>query len=304
MKREVDTIMRFSSVKHFIDDAFKSLWRNRTISLASIATVTATLFIFGVFLLTALNISKGVADVESKIEVRVFLDLEATEEQMANVESQLLDEEGVSEVIFETKEEALNNFREQLKGKEELLDGYDETNNPMQNSFIVRLTDPSYAKAIEEKYNNVEGVDEVGNDQNVIDQIASIAKTIRWVGIVIFIILIAVSLFLIGNTIKITVFSRRREVGIMKFVGATDWFIRWPFVIEGIIMGTIGALISIVILYFAYNYIFDNITKSMLTAQLIMPSYVFSTMIWEFILAGILIGAAGSIISLRKFLVV
>ncbi|MGM9973446.1 MAG: permease-like cell division protein FtsX [Clostridiaceae bacterium] len=296
--------MRFSSIKYFMSDAFKSIWRNRTISLASVATVAATLFIFGVFLLVGLNINEAVADVEDKIEVRVYLDLEATEEQIDAIESKLNAEEGVAEVKFETKEQALENFREELKGKEDLLDGYDEQNNPMQASFIVKLEEPKYAQDIEKKYNDLEGVDEVGNDQEIIDKIAGLAKTVRWVGIAIFVILIAVSLFLIGNTIKITVFSRRREVGIMKFVGATDWFIRWPFVIEGIVIGVIGALVSTVILFFAYQYLYTSITTGMFITTLVEPMYVLSTIIWEFLLAGIFIGAIGSILSLRKFLVV
>ncbi|WP_426350117.1 permease-like cell division protein FtsX [Alloiococcus sp. CFN-8] len=296
--------MRFSSIKYFMSDAFKSIWRNRTISLASVATVAATLFIFGVFLLVGLNINEAVADVEDKIEVRVYLDLEATEEQVDSIETQLNSETGVAEIEFETKEQALENFRKELKGKEDLLDGYDEENNPMQASFIVKLAEPKYAQDIEKKYNNVEGVDEVGNDQEIIDKIAGLAKTVRWVGIAIFIILIAVSLFLIGNTIKITVFSRRREVGIMKFVGATDWFIRWPFVIEGIVIGIIGALVSTVILYFAYRYLYTSITTGMFITTLVEPVYVLSTITWEFLLAGIFIGAVGSILSLRKFLVV
>ncbi len=296
--------MRFSTVRYFINDAFKSIWRNRTISLASVTTVAATLFIFGVFLLAGLNIGRGVEDVQSKVEVKVFLDLDVTEEQKAALESQLKVEEGVSEVTFETKAQALENFKETLKGNENLLDGYDEQNNPMQDSFIVRLSDPSYAPTIADKYNNADGVDDVRRDQEIIDKISAVANTVKWVGVVIFIVLIAVSLFLIANTIKITVFSRRREVGIMKFVGATDWFIRWPFVIEGIVIGIIGALVSTFILFFAYKYIYISITSTTFITQLIEPAYVYSTIVWEFILSGILIGAAGSIISLRKFLVV
>lgn len=303
-KKGGNTNMRFSSIKYFMSDAFKSIWRNRTISLASVATVAATLFIFGVFLLVGLNINEAVADVEDKIEVRVYLDLEATEEQVNDIEAQLDAEEGVAEIEFETKEEALENFRQELKGKEDLLDGYDEENNPMQASFIVKLAEPKYAQDIEEKYNDFEGVDEVGNDQEIIDKIAGLAKTVRWVGVAIFVILIAVSLFLIGNTIKITVFSRRREVGIMKFVGATDWFIRWPFVIEGIVIGVIGALVSTAILFFAYKYLYTSITTGMFITTLVDPVYVLSTITWEFLLAGIFIGGIGSILSLRKFLVV
>lgn len=304
MKREGDTSMRISTIKYFIRDAFRSLWRNRTISLASIATVSATIFIFGVFLLTGLNVGKGVKDVESKVEIRVYQKLDITINDKNALEAQLRAEPGINDVVFESKEQALENFKKELKDKASLLSGYDQQNNPMQDSFIVRLKEPKFAQTIAEKYSKAPGVDEIVNDQELINQISSFASAVKWVGFAIFIILIAVSLFLIANTIKITVFSRRREVGIMKFVGATDWFIRWPFVIEGMVIGIIGAVISTILLYFAYKYAYINISASVLTAQLLSPSYVYTTMLWEFILSGILIGTAGSIFSLRKFLVV
>ncbi len=296
--------MRISTIKYFIQDAFRSLWRNRTISLASIATVAATIFIFGVFLLTGLNIGKGVSDVESKVEIRVYLKDEITINDKNALETQLRSEPGIKDVLFESKEQALENFKKELKDKASLLSGYDAKSNPMQTCFIVRLKEPKFAKEVTAKYEKAPGVDEIGNDQELINQISSFAKTVKWVGVAIFIVLIAVSLFLIANTIKITVFSRRREVGIMKFVGATDWFIRWPFVIEGMVIGIIGAVLSTVILYFAYRYVFMNVSASILIAQLLPPSYVYTTMLWEFMLSGILIGTVGSIVSLRKFLVV
>ncbi|WP_040213299.1 permease-like cell division protein FtsX [Clostridium polynesiense] len=296
--------MRISTIKYFLNDAFKSLWRNRTISLASVATVTATLFIFGVFLLAGLNIGKGVEDVESKVEMRIYLNEDITIDQKNALEKQLREEPGIKGLEFETKEQALENFKKELKGKEYLLESYEGKANPLPTSYIVKLTEPQFAEVITEKYAKAPGVEDIGNDQDLINQISSIANTVKWVGAAIFVVLIAVSLFLIGNTIKITVFSRRREVGIMKFVGATDWFIRWPFVIEGIVIGIVGAIVSTVILYFAYKYLYLNVTSALITSQLIAPSYVYTTMLWEFILSGILIGTAGSIISLRKFLVV
>ncbi|SHJ15783.1 cell division protein FtsX [Clostridium amylolyticum] len=296
--------MRISTIKYFIQDAFRSLWRNRTISLASIATVAATIFIFGVFMLTGLNIGKGVKDVESNVEIRVYINEDISINDKNALESQLKAEPGVKDVVFESKEQAFENFKKSLKDKASLLSGYDVKSNPMPISFIVKLKDPKYAEEIAAKYEKAPGVDEIGKDQELINQISSFANGVKWVGVAIFIVLIAVSLFLIANTIKITVFSRRREVGIMKFVGATDWFIRWPFVIEGMVIGIIGAVISTVVLYFAYRYVFMNVSASMLIAQLLPPSYVYTTMLWEFMLSGILIGTVGSIVSLRKFLVV
>lgn len=148
------------------------------------------------------------------------------------------------------------------------------------------------------------GVEGIGNQQEVIDTISKFVDVVQIVGIGLFIVFIGVSVFLIMNTIKLTVYSRRREVGIMKFVGATDWFIRWPFVIEGIVIGAIGAFLSSIVLYFAYNAVFKWIVSSMFIVNLVQPQFVLTTLLACFVGGGILIGAIGSIFALRKFLIV
>jgi cell division transport system permease protein len=296
--------MKLSSIKYFIVDAFKSIKRNLTISIASMATVLVTLLIFGVFLLTALNIGKGVADIESKVEIMVVLKDDVTMMDQREIEIKLRKETGVKDVVYESKAEALEKFKGQLNEYKDLLNGYDDKNNPLTNSFLVKLEKPEYAEEVADSVSNMAGVESVENDQELINKIASFTKAIRWVGVVLFIILVGVSLFLIINTIKLTVFSRRREVGIMKFVGATDWFIRWPFIIEGVIIGLLGAVLSNIVLYSSYSVLFSVISKQLITMTLVSPSYVLTVMLGEFIIGGILIGAFGSFIALRKFLIV
>jgi cell division transport system permease protein len=268
------------------------------------ATVLVTLLIFGVFLLTALNIGKGVADIESKVEIMVVLKDDVTMMDQREIEIQLKKETGVKDVVYESKAEALEKFKGQLNEYKDLLNGYDDKNNPLTNSFLVKLEKPEYAEAVADSVSDMTGVESVENDQELINKIASFTKAIRWVGVVLFIILVGVSLFLIINTIKLTVFSRRREVGIMKFVGATDWFIRWPFIIEGVIIGLLGAVLSNIVLYSSYSVLFSVISKQLITMTLVSPSYVLTVMLGEFIIGGILIGAFGSFIALRKFLIV
>ena len=313
--------MRISTLKHFISDAFKSLNRNKTISIASAATVLTTLLVFGAFMLTALNVNMGLNTVQSKVEVKVFLNdnIDATQQQ--NIENVLKNIEGVTGVTYVSKNEALAQFKKQIEGNEKILAGYTDENNPLPASFTVKLSDPNVADAVvkamsvTEDNTNAEslatgetqylaGVESVGNDQNLINTIDSVSRTVRWVGIALFIVLIGISLFLIMNTIKITVFSRRREIGIMKFVGATDWFIRWPFVIEGIVIGAIGSLLSSILLYFAYNGIFRWIVSSMFIVNLVQPQFVLTTLLACFVGGGVVVGAIGSIFALRKFLIV
>ena len=308
MKEEEDMRMKLNSFLYFIADAFKSLKRNLTISIASAATVLTTLVVLGAFLITAVNVNMGVQDVQNKVEIKVFLNNDITTAQQSAVEAKIKSVQGVTGVEYETKAQALVNFKKQFEDDKEILEGYNETNNPLPNSFIVKLSQPEVAdtvqKALTPDGKLMEGINQIGNDQEMIKTITSFAHTVKWVGLILFIVLIGVSLFLIINTIKITVYSRRREIGIMKFVGATDWFIRWPFVIEGIVIGLVGSILAVGIIYGVYSWLFNSAIQGggFYAAEFVHPSYVLTTISWQFIGAGIIIGAVGSIISLRKFL--
>src|SRR5690554_3407709 len=261
-------------IKMFIIDALKSLKRNKTITFASIITVAATLFIFGVFLIVAQTINMGVESVESKVEIKAYLVDEITSQEQSNVESILKGVEGVKEITYESKEEAFEKFKERLGEDNAILAGFSEDRNPLPNSFVVSLNEPEAAMRVEEALTGVRGVEDVGNERETVERIIGLAKIIRTMGVVIFMILVLVSLFLISNTIKLTVYSRRREIGIMKFVGATDWFIRWPFLIEGMIMGLIGGMIAVGVVFFAYQLVYADITQSLFYAGLVKPGEV------------------------------
>lgn len=299
--------MRINTFKYFVVDASKSLKRNATISFASVITVAATLFIFGVFLLVMGNANKLMKSVTSQVEIKVFLNLDITMMDQRNIEVALKEDSQVESVTYESREEALAKFKDMMGDKNKsILDGYTEANNPMQASFIVKLKAPEYADTVATRIKDMSGIDEVKNDRDLVGIIISLSKAAKWIGISMFILLMGVSLFLIGNTIRLTVFSRRREIGIMKFVGATDWFIRWPFIIEGMFIGMIGGIISNFALYGIYNLAVNKLLNMpmTMTLRLVESSYVLNTLSWQFALAGAAIGALGSIIALRKFLAV
>lgn len=296
--------MKINTINHFIGDAAKSLKRNKTISLASIITVFITFFILGTFVLVATNFSKAIASVEDKIELRVFLDDDIKLIDKREVEIKLRDIPGVKEIKYESKEEAYKNIQETMENSEGLLQGYSLEKNPFPASYIVSLQDPSFSDEVTKEVGELPGVESIGNQQELIETITGVVKGVRVVGFVLFVVMIAISIFLIMNTTKITVFSRRREVGIMKFVGATDWFIRWPFIIEGMIIGFVGALIAVVLLFFGYKAIFSMIVSNMLIVDLVNPSYVLGQLSWMFGLGGLASGGVASFVALRKFLIV
>ena len=271
--------MKISTLNYFIVYALKSIKRNRTISVAAMITVLITFFVFGTFTLLALNFNKSIEDVASKIQIQVYLKDDIKLVDQKEIELKLMENPQVSEVTYESKDEAFLNLKESLGSNEGLLEGYDLTNNPLPSSFIVNLQDPSYAEEVAASVESMTGVEGIGNQQDVINTISKFVDVVQIVGIGLFIVFVGVSVFLIMNTIKLTVYSRRREVGIMKFVGATDWFIRWPFVIEGIIIGAIGSLASSLVLYFAYNGVFKWIVSSMFIVNLVQPQFVLTTLL-------------------------
>ena len=293
--------MKISTVNYFIGDAFKSFKRNKTISIATIITVLVTFIVLGTFSLVAENLNLAIGGLEDKIELVVYLNDDISPIDRKEVQVKINAQEGVKEIQYESREDAFKKLQENNAG---ILKGYTLEKNPLPASYIVKLEDMSYAPAIREAVKDLDGVESVSDEQESIDTIQSIIKFTKIIGTVLFVILVGVSIFLIMNTIKLAVYSRRREVGIMKFVGATDWFIRWPFIIEGILIGLIGTFLSVIALYFLYKFVISFIAARVIILNLIPISYIFTSLLWKFVLGGVLVGGFASYLALRKFLVV
>lgn len=294
--------MKISSFKGFTIDAVKSLFRNKTISIATVVNIVVTLTIYGIFLIIMNVIVTNVNDVESRLQLKVYLKDSITVEQQQAVKEAIESVEGISEVYYESKSEALKNFREQLKDYAWMIEGYDESNNPLPSSYVIKINSPEISYRIEERLEGFEGIDDIGSDKVLVREVSKISSFIKVAWAILSFILILVSLFLIMNTIKLTIYSRRKEIYIMKFVGATDWFIRWPFVIEGIILGAIGGLLSIGIVYYVYSSMYKVLIDKNLFSYLVSPNFILIQLVVHFLSIGILVGIIGSIVSLRKFL--
>ena len=296
--------MKINTINYFIVDALKSIKRNITVSFAAMLTVLVTFFVLGTFTLVGLNFNKTIEDVADKIEIKVYLQDDIKLVNQREVEIKLAEQEGVKAVTYESKDEAFTKLKKDLEGNSGMLEGYSLENNPLASSYIVTLEDASYAGDVSKAVEDMTGVESITNQQELIEKISNVVDFVQILGIVLFFVFIGVPIFLIMNTIKLAVYSRRREVGIMKFVGATDWFIRWPFVIEGMIIGAVGSLLATAILYFIYRGVFGFIASNLLIANLVPVSFVLTTLLGGFLLGGIVVGAIGSIAALRKFLVV
>ena len=204
-----------------------------------------------------------------------------------------------------SKEDALNQTKEKLKNKQALLAGWDE-DNPFRASYMVTLTDLKLSSQVQEEILKIDTVAEISSRDETINGLVTIANGVRIVSAVILTLLVLISVFIIANTIKLTVHARRKEISIMKYVGATDSFIRWPFIIEGIIIGIVAALISIVVLGIAYNLISNAMAGSTLLSKMGMSLLSFTDMttllVIVYLTLGIGIGALGSSLSMRKYL--
>lgn len=296
------TDMKIRTFGYFIKQGITSMKRNRVMSLASMTTVAASLFIFGVFMLMVLNVNHIMANVEESIEIKAFLKEDLTTVKEKDIENKIKSIEGVKKITYESKEEALKKFKNQLGEKKGLATGL-ELENPLPASFIIKVNSPNNVEAVSNQLKSINGVDEVKDGQQTVDLIIKISKFIKILSLVLMIILGVISISLISNTIKLTVFARKREIGIMKYIGATDWFIKWPFVLEGMLLGFLGAIFAIAFLSAGYQYVFRTVASSNYLFSLLPSKQIIPSMIWDFIIIGIALGGFGSTISIRKFLV-
>lgn len=303
MRKGGNMVMKFDSFKYSFKEALKSIKRNKTLSIASIATVTATLFLLGAITLGVANADKLITQLGSMVEVKIYLKEGISDNNKNAIENKIKEVEGIDNITFQSKDDALKDVKEQMNDELGQLTSGFEDNNPFPASFTVNVKEPLVVDKVVSGIKDMDGIDEIKDARSIIEKISKLTDSFKIGAAVAFVVFIMISLFLIGNTIKITVFTRQKEIGIMKYVGATDWFIRWPFIIEGMILGIFGAAISVLALGFIYAIIINNLSADTLFGfDLVGISYILKVIIWEFLGCGAFIGAIGSIISMRKFL--
>ncbi len=292
----------FRNVKYFISQGVKGLTSNSLMTLASIGTVVASLIIFGFFLLFGLNLASVGEQVKEQCEITVFMPREMERDDVRSIGSQLEELEYVKEIRLYSKEER---YQKNLEGVyKEQADVIEilEKDNPLRDAYVLTLTNVKKAEQVAEAARRIEGVEAVSNRQDIINQVLSITSAVKHVSAWLLVILAIISIFIISNTIKLGMFSRRKEINIMKFVGATNWFIRWPFVIEGMILGAIGAGIASAIVVLGYESFLPGIQSFMGDIEIIKISEISTTIIASFMTMGIVIGMVGSAMSIRKHL--
>lgn len=297
--------MKIRTTKYVIKDGFISAYRNKLMSLASVGIVTASLIVFGFFVIFSLNISKNTNDtLQRQSEIEVFCDHNWDDAQAVQIEDAIKKNSNVKSYRKVTKQEAMERAKDVLGDDKSLLDGYDKDTSFMPISFIIELKDPYKSAEIVNEFKKMYGVEYVSYQEAAVDLLTKAAYWSTVISVFLAIVLLIVSTFIISNTIKLTVFARRKEISIMKYIGATDWFIRLPFVVEGVVIGLVGALIAFAITFLCYNTLEGRFGGQLMGYYItfIKMDSVGLQIFAANSLIGMLVGGIGSIISIRKYL--
>ena len=294
----------FNTLGRHIRESLKSLSRNAWMTFASVSAVTVTLILVGTFLVIMMNLNNFAANLENDVEIRVHVDVTADEAGQKTLSQEIEKIPEVESVTFSPKEKELESLVGSLGEEEGQAFQLFEQNNPLNDVFVVKTDDPRDTSMVAKQIEKIDNAAKVRYGQDDVEKLFNVVEVSRNIGLALIIGLIFTAMFLISNTIKITIFARRREIEIMKLVGATNGFIRWPFFIEGLLLGVLGSIIPIGIVIFAYRYVYawalPQIQGSFIELLPLNP-FVFqvSTIL---LLIGALIGVWGSLMSVRKFL--
>lgn len=304
--------MRYNILTYHIGEGIRNLFKNKKSTIASLCIMMATMLMFGIFFIIGENINHIMETIEEDQGMQVFIIDEASSKEVQEVRGMISSIDGVASATIYTKQDALDEMKVRLKNNQDVLAGYDENNNIFPDSVIVKLTDLQKSAEVQEKIRNIEidgkkYVDpDIRSSDKTINALINIANGIKIITGVLLVLLIAISIFIISNTIKLTVHARRKEISIMKYVGATNSFIRWPFIVEGIIIGIISALLTILIIYGGYTVVVTkilNVFNSInVTVSLLTFADMYKIILVVYMVLGIGIGALGSSISMRKYL--
>jgi cell division transport system permease protein len=297
------TAMRINTMGRHFREGFRNIGRNGWMSFASVSSVAITLFILGVFLLLAMNVNHVASVVEHEVEIRVFVKANVNHDMESKMGEKIKSMPQVESVKFVSKEQGLADFKKSFGDKASWFNGL-EKENPLSDEYVVKTKKPQDTPVVAEQIKRLSEVDNVNYGKGTIEKMFTITKMIRNVGIVFIIALAFTAMFLISNTIKLTIFARRREIEIMKLVGATNAFIRWPFFIEGLFMGVFGSVVPIVLLLFGYHYLLDyvKVDLSLYFLSLLPFSPLAGQVTGVLIGIGAFIGIWGSMMSVHRFL--
>ncbi|CAN5761505.1 permease-like cell division protein FtsX [soil metagenome] len=287
-------------VNYFVDETVSNLRRNVLLTLAAVSTVSISLLLLGVVMVGGEVLTKMVSSWEGKVELNVFLRDEATPEEVAAIKTQTTGMPEVDEVFFESKEQAFEEYKRMFKDSPAITENVDP--NALPASYRIKLKDPNQAEAVASRLQGQPGVDEVQFGGEAMKRLLAFTGVVRTILVIAIVLTLGAAVLLIANTIRLGIYARRKEIGIMKLVGATNWFIRVPFIFEGTVQAALGALVASALIYAGKVFGLDRMQDAILFLPLTVGSGSIVRMFFTLLLIGIVIGVFGSTLALRRFL--
>lgn len=296
-------VMKARTLRRHLKESLRSIGRNGWMTFASVSAVTVTLILVGVFFVIMMNLNQVATSIEEDVEIRVHIDVAATKQDQEILKKQIQQISQVKSVTFSPKEKELDDLIDSLGDEGEAFKLF-EQDNPLNDVFVVKTKDPTDTMKVAEKIEKLEFASKVKYGQGQVEKLFSFIKISRNVGLVLIVGLLFTAMFLISNTIKITIMARKREIEIMRLVGATNSFIRWPFFLEGLWLGVLGSIVPIALISVVYKYAYEFLQPKL--AGNFIQILEFNPFIYQvaglLLVMGAVIGVWGSLMSVRKFL--
>lgn len=287
---------------YYWKEGFRNIFKHGFMSVAAVLIMAACLILTGTVTLIAYNIDLSITDLQQSNEIVVFIDESLTTREARSLGSDFNRIDNIATIEFEDRDVALEKYREELGEDADILDSFDSSNNPLRNSFIFTLTDPTIADETIDQIEAVDGVDYVRADENVISKLVQVQRVFNIVALAMIVGLAVISIFIIANTVKLAMFARREEISIQKIVGATNWFIRWPFVIEGMVLGLVAGGLAFLAEWGLYTELFNIAAGVIPYFKLVLFDSVRWVVLGVYCGAGVLFGIGGAVTSIRKFM--
>lgn len=291
-----------TGISYFWSEGIHNIFLNGFMSFAAVTIILACLLITGSTVLISYNVDLNIKNLQEDSEIMLFIDQSFTDEQAKDIQKELEKIKNVNTVQFQSAEESLDDLRDQLGSDSDILDGYNSDNNFMRNAYRVTLKNLESAEQTSEQIKKIDGVAKVVIQETTMQMLVNVQNVFRIVSFTLIAALGAISIVIIANTVKLAMFARREEIAIEKMVGATNWFIRWPFVIEGMILGFISGGLAALAEWGIYEKLVQTVTSAIPQFEMAQFHEFGMPLVFIFLGAGIIIGVGGAVLSMRRFL--
>ena len=291
-----------TGISYFWSECIHNIFLNGFMSFAAVTIILACLLITGSIVLISYNVDLNIKNLQEDSEIMLFIDESVTDEQAVNMKSELEKIKNVNTVQFQSAEESLDDLRDQLGSDSDILDGYNSDNNFMRNAYRITLKNLESAEQTSEQIRKIDGVAKVVIQETTMQMLVNVQNVFRIVSFTLIAALGAISIVIIANTVKLAMFARREEIAIEKMVGATNWFIRWPFVIEGMVLGFISGGLAALAEWGIYEKLVQTVTSAIPQFEMAQFHEFGTALVLIFLGAGIIIGVGGAVLSMRRFL--